>query len=139
MIRLEHINLVVKNLDQAVAFYQAAFPHWRVRQKGKSDWYGKDRQWLHFGDDTQYLTFNDSGEGDNRNLKGHQLGVAHFAFEISNIASLKQRMKTAGYEIANPGAGNEYRDNVYYIDCDGFEVEFVEYKSDIPDLRNNEV
>ena len=139
MIKLEHINLVVKNLEQAVAFYKAAFPHWFTRQTGSSEWNGKDRRWLHFGDDYQYLTFNDNGEGDNRNLKGHQVGLAHFAFEILDIASLKRRMEKAGYEITNPGAGNAYRDNVYYIDPDGFEVEFVEYKSDMPDLRNNDL
>lgn len=85
------------------------------------------------------LPFSDNGEGDNRNLQGHQVGLAHFAFEVTDITSLKQRMAAAGYKIANPGADNKYRDNVYYIDPDGFEVEFVEYKSDLSDLRNNDL
>lgn len=31
MIHLEHINLVVDDIPAALRFYQAAFPHWRVR------------------------------------------------------------------------------------------------------------
>ena len=80
MLYLEHLNLVVNDIPAAQTFYQAAFPHWRVRDQGESDWYGKRRKWLHLGDDYQYLTFNDNGEGNNRDLAGHQSGLAHFAF-----------------------------------------------------------
>ena len=51
------------DIPAELAFYQAAFPHWRVRDSGTSEWSGKSRKWLHFGDDNQYLTFNDNGVG----------------------------------------------------------------------------
>ena len=41
MLYLEHLNLVVKDISPALAFYQAAFPHWRIRGEGQSTWYGK--------------------------------------------------------------------------------------------------
>ena len=44
----------------------------------------------------------------------------------------------AGYEIDKHGPENPYRKNVYFIDPAGFEVEFVEYFSDIPSERNND-
>ncbi|TRY33763.1 VOC family protein [Aliiglaciecola sp. M165] len=137
MVRLEHLNLVVTNMQETLAFYSTAFPHWKVRERGEAIWYGTNRQWLHFGDEYNYLTFNDKGTGENRNLQSDTLGLAHFAFEVSNLDAIKQRMLDAGYAIANNGAMNAFRKNVYFIDPSGFEVEFVEYLSDIPKERNN--
>ena len=136
MLYLEHLNLVVNDIPSALAFYQAAFPHWRVRDRGESDWYGKPRKWLHFGDDYQYLTFNDDGDGDNRDLTGHQPGLAHFAFVTTNLDAVIERLGAAGFPVAKDGADEPYRKNAYFIDPAGFEVEFVEYFSDIPEQRN---
>ena len=136
MLHLEHMNLVVRDIPSAVKFYQAAFPHWRIREEGAGHWNGKDRRWLHFGDDYQYLTFNDNGVGDNRDLGGHQTGLAHFAFVTNSIDALVERLADAGFAINHNGADEPYRRNVYYIDPNGFEVEFVEYLSDVPAQRN---
>ena len=136
MLHLEHLNLVVSDIPATLAFYQAAFPHWRVRDSGASEWAGKARQWLHFGDDYQYLTFNDNGVGDNRDLTGHQTGLAHFAFVVSDMDALMARLEAAGFAPAKDGADEPYRRNTYYIDPAGFEVEFVQYLSDIPEQRN---
>lgn len=136
MIYLEHLNLVVKDIPKAVTFYQAAFPHWKIRSQGKGKWYGKSREWLHFGDDFQYLTFNNDGEEAIRDSKGHQVGVSHFAFVTNNIDRMIARLEHAGFPVAKEGANEPYRKNVYFTDPDGFEVEFVEYLSDIPSERN---
>lgn len=136
MLYLEHLNLVVNDIPAAQTFYQAAFPHWRVRDQGESDWYGKRRKWLHLGDDYQYLTFNDNGEGNNRDLAGHQSGLAHFAFVTGNIDAVIERLAAAGFPVDTDGADEPYRKNAYFIDPAGFEVEFVQYLSDIPEQRN---
>jgi len=136
MIQLEHLNLVVRDIPRALTFYQAAFPHWRVRGEGSQTWFGVQRNWLHFGDDYQYLTFNDDGVEDNRDLTGHQVGLAHFAFVTSNIDALIKRLESEGFSVAKQGAEEPYRKNVYFVDPDGFEVEFVQYISDIPKERN---
>ena len=34
MMHLEHVNLVVNDIPTNTRFYQAAFPHWRVRATG---------------------------------------------------------------------------------------------------------
>ena len=136
MLHLEHLNLVVNDIPQTLSFYQAAFPHWAVRGGGQNDWYGKSRSWVHFGDDYQYLAFNDNGVGENRDLKGHQVGLAHFAFATNDIKGVITRLQEAGFEIAIDGAEDIYRKNVYFIDPNGYEVEFVEYVSDIPSERN---
>lgn len=136
MLHLEHLNLVVKDIPATVKFYQAAFPHWQVRGGGEAKWYGKTRNWVHFGDTYQYLTFNDEGEGESREREGHQLGVSHFAFVTENMQTLITRMKEAGYPISTEGAHESFKSNIYYIDPNGFEVEFVQYHSDNPADRN---
>ena len=136
MIHLEHINLVVSDIPATLTFYQAAFPHWRIREEGEGQWLGKHRRWLHFGDDYQYLTFNDNGAGDNRDLDGHQAGLAHFGFVTGNMDALINRLAKAGFAVDKDGAEEQYRRNVYFIDPNGFEVEFVQYLSDLPEQRN---
>ncbi|MCG9598000.1 VOC family protein [Vibrio sp. Isolate25] len=136
MIQLEHINLVVKDIPEMLKFYQTAFPHWDIRAEGTGEWYGKERNWLHFGDDYQYIAMSDHGEGTNRDLQGHQVGLAHFAYVTNNIDEVIERLVKAGFPIAKPGAEEPYRKNVYFIDPAGFEVEFVEYLTDIPTQRN---
>lgn len=80
---LEHLNLVVRDIPETLAFYKAAFPHWRIRAEGRAEWYGVMRTWVHFGDDYQYLTFNDDGTGESRDLAGHpELGLIRAGFAL---------------------------------------------------------
>ena len=136
MMHLEHVNLVVTDIRQSLKFYQAAFPNWRVRDQGKSEWYGKPRTWLHFGDDYQYLALSDHGEGENRDLSGHQVGLAHFAYATNNLDAVINRLNEAGFGNGKNGSDESYRRNIYFIDPDNFEVEFVQYLSDLPEQRN---
>ncbi|WP_163830791.1 VOC family protein [Spartinivicinus ruber] len=133
---LEHVNLVVSNIPKVLAFYQAAFPHWKIRTEGSGHWNGKPRNWIHFGDDYHYIAFSDHGKGENRNLEGHQVGFAHFAYVTNSIETTISRLKSAGFEIHKEGVEEPYRKNVYFLDPAGYEVEFVEYLSDIPEQRN---
>jgi len=136
--RLEHINLVVTDIPESLAFYQAAFPHWGIRSKGESLWSGVKRNWVHFGNDQQYLAFNDNGIEENRDLASHQVGLAHFCYVTNNLDAVIIRLQQAGFEVAKPGAVNDFRKNVYFIDPSGYEVEFLQYLSDIPSERNND-
>jgi len=139
MIRLEHINLVVKDITRSVTFYQAAFPEWTVRESGTGEWSGKAREWLHLGDDNTYITFNNNAQSASRDLSGHQAGIAHFAFEIGNLKALQQRLSEAGFDYRVRGDEHPHRHNIYYIDPDGNEVEFVQYFSDLSSERNSTV
>jgi catechol 2,3-dioxygenase-like lactoylglutathione lyase family enzyme len=136
MIQFEHVNLVVTDIEAALKFYRAVFPNWRIRDQGASEWYGKPRNWVHFGDDYQYLALSDHGEGVNRDLSGHQVGLAHFAFVTNNLDAVISRLAEAGFPVAKDGADEPWRRNIYFLDADGFEVEFVQYLSDLPEERN---
>ncbi|MCC2616463.1 VOC family protein [Aestuariibacter halophilus] len=133
---IEHLNLVVSDIQTSLRFYRAAFPHWQVRGGGEQDWYGVERPWVHVGDDNHYLTLNGNGSGENRDLTSNRLGLGHFAFVINNLSALEDRLSDAGFQPSKRGAAHPYRRNLYYEDADGFEIEFVEYLSDIPEQRN---
>lgn len=55
--RLEHINLVITNLDRSLAFYRAAFPQWHVRTQAKGEWHGKRHTSVHCYGVTQRLGY----------------------------------------------------------------------------------
>lgn len=146
---IEHLNLVVRDLNTSLKFYQAAFPDSKIRGGGESDWYGKSRSWLHFGNNQQYLALADNGDGEGRDLTGHSPGLAHFAFAVTNITQMRMRLESAGFLPSNLGSFAEadtdinrgtsepHRKNIYFKDPDGFEVEFVEYTTDIMAERNH--
>lgn len=136
MLTLEHLNLVVKDLDQTIKFYSAIAPHWKIRSSGQGNWYGTPRNWVHFGDDYQFLTFNDSGTGTNRDLESNTLGLSHFAFSTNNLDAATKRLQAAGFEIKIPLREDAHRKNIYFLDPNGYEVELVQYLSDIPAERN---
>ena len=136
MIHLEHINLVVKDIPKMLEFYHAAFPHWSIRDQGVGSWYGKSRRWLHFGNDYQYIALSDNGEGENRDLSGHRVGLAHFAYVTHEIEALTSRLINAGFPVSKEGSKEPFRKNVYFVDPGGFEIEFVQYLSDDPRSRN---
>ena len=96
MLHLEHLNLVVNDISAALEFYRAAFPHWRVREEGESTWSEKPRKWLHFGDDYQYLTFNDNGEGDNRDLSVTGLKTITVVAFFFGFLTIRESSVTAG-------------------------------------------
>jgi catechol 2,3-dioxygenase-like lactoylglutathione lyase family enzyme len=136
MLTIEHLNLVVNNIDDTIKFYQAIAPHWKIRSKGKGEWHGVPRNWVQFGDDFQFLTFNDNPTGSNRNLESNDLGLSHFAFSTANLDAATQRLQTAGFVIKTPLCENSHRKNIYFLDPNGYEVELVQYLSDIPSERN---
>ena len=134
--RLEHANSVVTEIAPTLTFLQTAFPEWRVRGEGGGDWNGKPRRWLHFGDDDFYVTLNDNGEGAQRDLSGHAPGLAHLGFEVASLDDVVARLTRAGYKIDHRGEDHPHRRNLYYVDPEGLEFEFVEYLSDVPAEKN---
>jgi len=136
MVRLEHANLVSKDMAGTLDFLQTAFPEWSVRGRGESEWYGKKRQWLHFGNEDYYITINEGNQDINRDLSGHSPGLAHIGFCVDNVNHITTRLQNKGHEISIMGADHPYRKSVYFVDPSGFEFEFIQYYSDLADQRN---
>ena len=136
MVRMEHANLVVRDIAASLAFLQTAFPTWRVRGQGENNWRGKPRRWLHVGDDDYYVTLNDGAEGEGRALSGHAPGLAHLGFVVDDVDGVIRRLEAKGFRIAVSGGEHPFRKTVYFIDPAGVEFEFMQYLSDKPSERN---
>ncbi len=136
MARLEHVNLVVRSIDETMNFLKTALPEWSVRGGGSGEWYGTKREWVHFGTDDFYITLNDHAVGEGRDLRGVSPGLAHVGIEVSSVDDVRKRLLSAGYEIATIGADHPHRKTIYFIEPSGSEFEFIEYLSDDPADRN---
>jgi hypothetical protein len=139
--RLEHMNLVVTDVDGTAKFLLTAFPDWRVRGEGGGEWAGVPRRWAHVGDDANYITLNEfkiprAKRGVQRELQGHTPGLAHIGFEVADLGGVVERLKNAGYEPDHLGEDHPHRRNLYYVNEEGLEFEFVEYFSDKPEEKN---
>ncbi len=136
MVRFEHANLVVKNIEDTLQFIQTAFPSWVIRGQGEMQWRGNTRRWLHVGDDDYYLTLNDGAHEENRLLKGDAAGLAHLGFVVDDLDEVISRLQNNGYEIDVDLAKHAFRKNVYFVDPEGFQFEFVQYFSEVAHERN---
>ncbi|MCB2114429.1 MAG: VOC family protein [Parvularculaceae bacterium] len=140
--RLEHVNIVVTAIEPTVRFVTAAFPGWRVRGRGNEPFAGMAREWVHVGDDDNYLALTaydlpPERKGAARDLKSPAPGLAHVGFEVADIDAVVARLRSAGFEPDKWGADHPFRRNVYFLDGEGLEFEFVEYASDDPAEKNS--
>ena len=136
MLRLEHANLVVKDIQPTLDFLLTAFPQWNVRGSGDGVWGTIQRRWVHVGNDDYYITLNDSAEGELRDINGVTPGLAHLGFVIDDLEGLIERLTGNGYEVDIFGREHAFRKTVYFCDPAGFQFEFVQYASDKPEEKN---
>ena len=145
MPRIEHVNLFVTAIGPTLDFLQTAFPEWRVRGEGGGQWAGAPRRWLHVGDDDFYITLNDFGPdrgardseaAAGRDRDSAEPGLAHIGFEVAALDAVAARLKKAGFTPHHHGEDHPHRRNLYFLDGEGLEFEFVEYLSDVPAEKN---
>lgn len=139
--RIEHVNLVVTQIDPSARFLMAAFPHWRIRGEGGGEWAGVPRRWAHIGDEDNYVTLNEfhippAARGRHRDLQSTEPGLAHIGFVIGDLDDVVERLHAAGYDPHHMGEDHPHRRNLYYVNEEGLEFEFVEYSSDVPEEKN---
>ena len=134
--RLEHANLSVRDINATMRFLQTAFPEFRVRFDGRA----KDGTgWVHFGTDDTYISLNQATVVPEKCWQPYSgvPGVNHLAYEVDDVAALRQRLGAAGYHDSTPENHHPYRQRVYFLDPDGNDWEFVQYLSDDPAKRND--
>jgi catechol 2,3-dioxygenase-like lactoylglutathione lyase family enzyme len=136
MVRLEHVNLVVKEIQPTLNFLLTAFPKWNVRGSGAGVWGTTQRHWVHVGDADYYITLNDQAEGELRNINGITPGLAHLGFVVDDLNDLIERLISKGFEVDILGRDHPYRQTVYFCDPAGFQFEFMQYNSLKPEEKN---
>ena len=134
--RLEHANLVVRDIDAAVRFLQTALPDFALRFDGCNE---RGQRWVHLGTPSCYVALSAATQPPAQRWTPYagRPGVNHLAFEVDDADALRQRMLAAGYVDTTVLNTHPARKRVYFNDLDGNDWEFVEYLSDDPAARND--
>ena len=133
---VEHANAMVKNIDHAAFFLMTAMQSWRVRGRGRMDWFGKPIEWLHVGTESSYIALQSGGEGSGRDWKGYEVGVRHIGLVVPSLDAVIARLSQEGFSVDHMGPAHRHRKSAYFIQADNFQFEFVEYLSELPSERN---
>ena len=136
MTYLEHVNITVPDVQEAVRFLLLVDPDFVVRHDGIGD---DGCRWLHIGDDNHYFALRDV-PADRANERVHKdmyhVGFNHFGIVVDDIAAVRARLLAAGCTELTPVEDHPHRRRAYFLDSVGFEWEFVEYLSADPSKRN---
>jgi catechol 2,3-dioxygenase-like lactoylglutathione lyase family enzyme len=134
-IRLEHANLLVRDLDEMLRFLRTALPELHIRHEGTSG----GRRWLHFGDDSGYLALAEATVSPAEPWVPYsgKPGLNHLGFEVDDADAVRERLRAAGYADSTYPNAHPHRKRVYFHDREGNDWEFVEYRSTDPAERND--
>ncbi|NQZ44167.1 MAG: VOC family protein [Flavobacteriaceae bacterium] len=130
-IYLEHVNITVSDLQQAIDFFQTAFPHFKIRGAGQ-----ELREWVHLGDDHTYIAINQADTPTQVAKNYDKSGINHIGFVVPNVAEIAENLLRKGYKRDYPKAEEEFRIRDYFADADGNQFEFVQYLSEVAEERN---
>ena len=132
---LEHNNITVNNLEEAIKFIQTAMPEFKIRGEGADN----QRRWAHIGTNQSYLALTETTNEvtGSENYLTH--GFNHMGFVVEDVRAVGERLRAAGYKSNYPFTEHQHRLRDYYLDADGNEYEFIQYLTDNPDERNSYV
>jgi catechol 2,3-dioxygenase-like lactoylglutathione lyase family enzyme len=135
-VRLDHANLAVRDLDEAIRFLRTAFPDFRVRGEGRT-WQGA--RWVHLGTQDVYLALSEAPLPPAEPWQPYtgKPGLNHLGFEVDYAEAVRTRLAAAGYDDSTVPNAHPYRRRVYFHDREGNDWEFVQYLSDDPEKRHD--
>lgn len=131
--QLEHANITVRNIDNAVQFLAVACPNFKVRGQGVNN----GMRWLHIGTESTYLAISEDVRVNSDRQMYANGGLNHIGFVIDDAKALRRRLNEAGYREGFQPPPHPHRERVYFFDRDGLEWEFVQYFSADPAKRND--
>ena len=130
---LEHANITVRNLQEAIKFFQTAFPHFKIRGGGN-----ELREWVHLGDEHTYLALNQAKQHDSKAIKNYDIiGVNHLGFVVEDVEKIANNLLRNGYKRDFPKEVEQFRIRDYFADADGNQYEFIQYLSEVAAERNS--
>ncbi len=130
---LEHANITVNDLQEAIKFFQIAFPHFKIRGGGNNM-----REWVHLGDDDTYIAINQAKLSDLKVDKNYdKIGINHLGFVVQNVEEIANNLLSNGYKRDFPKEVEQFRIRDYFADADGNQFEFVQYLSDKTEEKNS--
>src|SRR5262245_46481391 len=127
--RLEHPNLLLRDVDATIRVLQTAFPELRIRFDARlPDGTG----WMHIGTDETYIALSQSTIEPDKRWQPYAgvPGVNHLAYVVDDVEAVHERLKSAGYQESTPVNNHPYRKRIYFFDRDGNDWEFIQYFKD---------
>ena len=132
-IYLEHANITVNDLQEAIKFFQTAFPHFKIRGGGNDM-----REWIHLGDDNTYIAINQAKQSDLKADKNYdRIGINHLGFVVQDVEEIANNLLSNGYKRDYPKQVEQFRIRDYFADADGNQYEFVQYLSEVVQEKNS--
>mgnify|MGYP001593030370 FL=1 len=136
LVRLEHANLCVHDIDGVVRFLLTAFPEFQIRHDGTE---ANGSRWVHVGLDETYIALTQANPDAAKRVtpyKGRS-GLNHVAFEVDDVASVRERLSAAGFQDSTFPNAHPFRQRIYFYDPDGNDWEFVQYLSEDREKRHD--
>lgn len=130
---VEHTNISVTDVDEAIRFFTLAMPDFRVRHDSRP---GPTR-WVHLGTDSTYISINQMADPAKGKFVCSAPGYNHVGFVVADADALRQRMLAAGHREGFVPEPHPHRKRVYILDGNGMEYEFIQYYSDDFAKRND--
>ena len=132
-IYLEHANITVNDLQEAITFFHTAFPHFKIRGGGNDM-----REWIHLGDDDTYIAINQAKQSDLKADKNYdRIGINHLGFVVQDVEEIANNLLSNGYKRDYPKQVEQFRIRDYFADADGNQYEFVQYLSEVVQEKNS--
>lgn len=132
MTRIEHLNITVPDIDEAIKFIQIVAPDFQVR---KDEMPPASYRWVHIGNDDYYFALQAPHIGaspETARTTYKNYGVNHIALVVEDISTIENRLVEAGYQRSINTPIETFRKRLYFYDNAGFEWELVEYSSKAP-------
>ncbi|NVK21188.1 MAG: VOC family protein [Kangiellaceae bacterium] len=130
---IEHINITVPNIDEAINFIKIVAPDFKVRKDIRpSDNY----RWAHIGNDQCYFALQEPhlDAEPHYPLKSYKnYGANHISLAVEDLDKIEEQLIKAGYKRSIDAPNEKFRKRLYFFDSTGFEWELVEYFSNDPD------
>ena len=136
---IQHANVTVLDMDEAIRFLTTAFPHFRVRGGGESSEGAKWKKWCHLGTETIYIAVEQSSTVNRPKANGESPAarINHVGFVVDDVTEVQRKTEAAGYVRNALIDESPSRKRLYVDDGSGLTWEFVEYLCDDPAVRND--
>lgn len=132
MTSIEHVNITVPDIDEAIKFIQLVAPDFKVR---KDENPASSYRWAHIGNAQYYFALQEphlDADPEKPRATYKNYGVNHISLIVEDIEKVEGVLLKAGYKRGIATPIEQHRKRLYFIDSFGFEWELVEYSSDDP-------
>ncbi len=118
---IDHINMVVKNLDESIRFYEKMFD-FKVKERGEQS---NGLPYAIIGEDgAAYMALYETNGSLGENTNGER--VAHIGFNIDSFDDIETSLKDLDVKISHQQVDWGKSKSIWIYDPNGFEIELAE-------------